>query len=172
MPDVGRTGAEASPLVEVEAVVLVVEVVDEAVLLVELDVEDVFVVVIGEVVLVDDTTVDVAAPLCVPGKMLETNSEPRGKTLPARTHSQHLHMTSQGYSILLQIQKNSPAGPQNMQLYQYKTPHLDSIPRGPSPYPRSSHMSRLSGNNYLGTQYPNSSTCPSDRHSPSSPTSL
>lgn len=41
VPDVGRTGAEASPLVVVEAaVVVVVELVDEVVLLVEeLDVE-------------------------------------------------------------------------------------------------------------------------------------
>lgn len=47
VPDVGRTGAEASPLVIVEAVVLIVEVVDEVVLLVvELDVEVVCVVVI------------------------------------------------------------------------------------------------------------------------------
>lgn len=49
MPDVGRTGAEASPLVDVEAVVVVVVVdtVDEVVLLiVELDAEVVGVVVV------------------------------------------------------------------------------------------------------------------------------
>lgn len=76
VPDVGRTGAEASPLVDVEAVVLVVEVVEEVVLLVfvELDIVVVCVVVIWEVVLVDDTTVVVAVPLCVPEKILKIKS--------------------------------------------------------------------------------------------------
>lgn len=122
--------------------------------------------------LVEVPTVAVAVLLWVPTNLSENEPETEGKFPLFKTHSQHWHRTSQECNNLPPSPKNSPVDRQNMQLSPYKTPRLDSIPPGPTPYLQSSHMSRLTHSSYQGSRWPNNWTCPSGKQSPFFPASL